>query len=278
MPALRTYAAAISGLAFTVLAPSAFAACGPTSSASPCNPGSVYSASPYQTSPQHIRYGQPYDYLKNITYKQTPNTNVLRIESGAPVAPLSGAPNAFWGGCSNASGAPDMSGVYCGANGAPQMAPPMMAQPRFAPQPRYQGSAYQGRVYGGGQGVTPGHAYVSHNTIVHRVPPVMAPAPTATPTSSYSSSFTSSTQSGGWSQVSGPTVVDGLMATGVYCKQPDVAPAPVMPQQRYQVVRPVIAVRYPVPVALPPVPVASNVPYCSAPAPRHHAGSSRYGH
>lgn len=274
MPALRPYAAALSGLAFTILAPSAFAACGPTQPASMCNPGSVYSASPYQTSPQRVHYSQPYDYLKNVTYKQTPNTNVLRIESGAAVAPLSGAPNAFWGGCSNASGAPDMSNVYCGANGAPQMPRPMMQRPVMA-QPMMQAPAYQGRVYGGGQGITPGHAYVSHNTIVHRVPPVMAPAPAAT---SYSSSSSYSTSnSGGWKQVSGPTVVDGLMATGVYCKQPEAAPAPVMMQQRYQVVRPVIAVRYPVPVALPPVPVASNVPYCSAPAPRYHAGSSRYG-
>lgn len=268
MPALRTYAAAFSGLAFTILAPSAFAACGPTQPASMCNPSSVYSASPYQTSPQHIRYGQPYDFLKNVTYKQTPNTNVLRIESGAAVAPLSGAPNAFWGGCSNSSGAPDMSGVYCGANGAPQMPRPVMAQPVM------QGPAYQGRVYGGGQGITPGHAYVSHNTIVHRVPPVMAPTPVVS-TPSYSASYTSGTQTGGWSKVSGPTVVDGLMATGIYCKQPQ--PAPVQVQQRYQVVRPVIAVRYPVPVALPPVPVVSNVPYCAAPAPRHHASSSRYG-
>lgn len=275
MPALRTYAAAVSGLAFTILAPSAFAACGPTQPASMCNPGSVYSASPYQTSPQHIRYGQPYDFLKNVTYKQTPNTNVLRIESGAPVAPLSGAPNAFWGGCSNSSGAPTMGNVYCGANGAPQMPRPIMQSPVMA-KPVMQGPAYQGRVYGGDQGITPGHAYVSHNTIVHRVPPVMAPAPVVS-TPSYSSSYTSGTQSGGWSQVSGPTVVDGLMATGVYCKQPEAAPAPVRVQQRYQVVRPVIAVRYPVPVALPPVPVASNVPYCSAPAPRHHARSSRYG-
>ncbi len=274
MPAIRPLAALIGGLAFTAFSPAAFAGCGSAAQGpSACNPGSVYTASPYQTAPVNVAYGQPYDYLKTVGFKQTPNMNVLRVQSGAALAPLSGAPNAFWGGCSNASGAP-VSGPYCGAQAAPR---PVMA-PQIAPRPVYRPASRPVQLAPAPvtQNRLQGHAYVSYDTIVHRVPPVVATASETaqlrsrqTVTSSYGGS---SYGSGGWKQVSGPTVVDGMLATQVLCKQPDPAPVMAQAQQSYQVVRPVVEVRYPVPVQV----QAQSLPYCSAPAPRKHAG--RYGY
>jgi len=264
MPALRPLTALIGGLAFTAISPAAFAGCGGYAGqpVNACNPGAVYSASPYQTAPVQVAYGQPYDYLNSVNFKQTPNVNVLRVQSGAALAPLSGYPTAFWGGCSNSAGAPS---PYCGAPAA---------RPVYAPS-----SAPVSSVQYGNAGLTPGHAYVSHNTIVHRIPPVVAtPSETAMlrsrQTTSYSSysapSYSAGTSvgtsvGGGWKQVSGPTVVDGMLATQVLCKQPEPAPAQV--SQSYQVVRPVIEVGYPVPVAV-------RGPVCEAPKKRK---GFRYG-
>ena len=271
MPALRPITALIGGLAFTAFSPAAFAGCGGYAGqpANACNPGAVYSASPYQTSPVQVAYGQPYDYLKNVGFKQTPNVNVLRVQSGPALAPLSGAPSAFWGGCSNSAGAPS---PYCGA---PAARPVYAAQPAYSPAP--VAAPAPAPVSYGNASSAQGHAYVSYNTIVHRVPPVVATPSEASvlrsrqttsyASSSYGTSYGASS-TGGWKQVSGPTVVDGMMATQVLCKQPDPAPARTQVTQSYQVVRPVVQVGYPVPVA-----VRGNV--CAAP---QRGARGRYGY
>ena len=213
MPALRSYAVLATGLATFAFAPAAFAGCAPAPMVSPCYTGAMQSAAPYRAAPKNVHYSQPYAHLKSVTYKQTPTTNVLRVQSRAPVAPLSQAPTQFWG--SQQTRRDPMS---------------------YPPQQSYAAPAHTVD-----SNITQGHAYVSHNTIVHRVAPVMAPAGTV-PTQSTASST-------GWNQVSGPTMVDGLMATQVVCKAPE--PARVQTRTQYQVVRPVIGVRYPVRVAVP---------------------------
>lgn len=100
MPALRPLAALVGGLAFTAFSPAAFAGCTgfAAQAASPCDPGSVYSATPYQTAPVNVAYGQPYDYLKNVAFKQTPDVNVLRkkeAEEKAAITLRSSHPH-FW--------------------------------------------------------------------------------------------------------------------------------------------------------------------------------------
>lgn len=272
MPALRPLAVLVGGLAFTAVSPAAFAGCG-APAASACNPGAVYSATPYQTAPVQVAYGQPYDHLSTVNFKQTPNVNVMRVQSGAALAPLSGAPTQFWGGCSNASGAP-VSSPYCGA---PAARPRPALGPSYAPAPAYRPAPAP--MQSGSTALTPGHAYVSHNTIVHRMPPVMAtPSEAAMLRSRQTTSYASSSYSapsysagtsvgGGWKQVSGPTVVDGMLATQVLCKQPEAPARYAQVSQSYQVVRPVVEVGYPVPVA-----VRGNV--CAAPKPR---GFGRYG-
>ncbi|MEE9346724.1 MAG: hypothetical protein V3U82_00920 [Robiginitomaculum sp.] len=281
MPALRLLAATISGLAFVSVAPAAFAGCG--TAASGCAPSVAYSSSPYQTAPMGVHYGQPYQHLRTVAFKQTPNVNVMRIQTGAPMAPLNRAPSNFWQNCgSNASGAPT---PYCGVNAPRRMAPVPVARPVMAMRPAPVAYAAP-RVYGDNT-LTPGHAYVSHNTIVHRVAPVMAApsyipsyaptysapysAPVASPSVSVQGPYASA---GGWKQVSGPTMIDGMLATKVVCKQPaPVAQAPVMTmqtrQRAYQVVRPVVEVRYPVAVQAP-----YAGPVCSSPVRGGRYGSS----
>ncbi len=41
----------------------------------------------------------PYGYLKSFAYKNTPNVNVMRVHSRAPVVGLNDVPNGFSGGC-----------------------------------------------------------------------------------------------------------------------------------------------------------------------------------
>ncbi|PHS41587.1 MAG: hypothetical protein COA91_02090 [Robiginitomaculum sp.] len=51
----------------------------------------------------HTYNSVPYGYLKTFTYKNTPNVNVMRVHSRAPVVGLNDAPNGFSGGCSPVS-------------------------------------------------------------------------------------------------------------------------------------------------------------------------------
>lgn len=266
MPARQFYAAMLSGAAFLAIAPAAFAGCNINNG--PCAPGVNYTSAPYRTAPINVHYGQPFEHLSSVTYKQTPNVNVLRVQTGADYAALDQAPGAYWQDCKNSSGAPV---AYCGGGqSAGRFGPaPAMPMPRPAPSAMsgsfMSGASVQGfdlghtsrSGYTGGPVVnTPGHAYVSHNTIVHRMPAQWGQSQYSS--SSYSPSGQSATSSGGWRQVSGPTVVDGMLATQVICKDP--APAPVVQKQAYQVVRPVIAVRYPVVIPRP-----AGQPLCAAP-------------
>ena len=288
---LKYLLSAALGGAFTVAAAAPALAgsnCG-TVAGDRCNPGYVYSQSPVMTSPVSTHYGQPYDHLRRAEYVQTPQINVTRIETGRRLASLSDAPSHSWAGCGGASA------VTCAAPApAPIMARPMpMAAPVvMAPAPApvmrsysashsYDASKFQSRQYGTTDFV-PGIAHIPTSIVDRSVANrdailasgTVVAQPVLHTNSSYSTVSTASTSNTvaynadgtSWSKASGPTFVDGMYASEVLCKQP----APMQQriqvhQQAYQVVRPVVNVPYPVPVAVP------------GPTVNVRGGDSRYG-
>ncbi len=248
------------GLIMAGLAPVSFAGGGCYGAANLCNPGINVTASPYVNQPMGINYAQPYDYLTSATYNQAPHMNVTRIETGAPRTTLDQAPGAYWGGCA--------AGTYCGGPvAAPIAAPapaayapvayaPTVSAPQtYVASGDYNPSNFASRQYGDASFV-PGIAYLPSSYVERGT----AERDAAVASTSYRASTSHSTLSassgtsvgGGWNRVSGPTMIDGMLATEILCK--DEAPAPVaVPQyqvqtQAYRVVRPIVAVPYPVPV------------------------------
>ena len=241
---------AIGGVLFAgVSSSSAHAGCF-SGNATSCAPTfQAHPAPMYQAAPIHT-YGQtPYGYLKNFGYKNTPNVNIMRLHSRAPVVGLSDRPIQFSAGCN------PNSTVYCRAPQGPRfISAPKVARPvsiELYPKP------------------TP---YVA---------PVM-PAPRPVPRNVIgrvvTGQYSYQPQGGGqyWEKTSGPTIVDDLPATQILCRREAPRPAPV----NVRVVSPVIGVPYPVPT---PVPYPVYTPECRsanmptlAGAPRH-MGASRYG-
>jgi len=262
--------------------------CG-TVSGDRCNPGYVYSQSPVVSAPISTHYGQPYDHLRRSEYVQTPQINVTRIETGRRHASLSDAPAHAWAGCGGGHGQ-----ITCAAPApAPIMARPMPVMPApvmMAPAPvvapaplrsysashSYDASKYVSRQYGSADFV-PGIAHIPTSIVDRSVAnrdAILASGTTvAQPVlhtnSSYSTVSNTVAQNmdgTSWTRASGPTFVDGMFASEVLCKQPaPAAPRVQVHQQAYQVVRPVVNVPYPVPVAVP------------GPVVDARGGQSRYG-
>ncbi|WP_017931225.1 hypothetical protein [Robiginitomaculum antarcticum] len=239
------------------LAGSGCAAAGPAGSdcavGDRCNPGYVYSKSPVQTAPMGVHYGQPYDHLRRSEFVQTPQINVTRIETRAAMAELSDAPSHYWKGC-GASGQ-----AICA-----RPAPRPVYRPAPPPPPAVDCSV-------------PTRVVCIQNAPQPIAAPVFRPLPAPAPHPVYTAPVSGSTAISGssvvavnsdgtsWTQASGPTSVDGLYASSVLCKQPAPAPAPVttvVQQHRFQVVRPVVNVHYPV-----PAPGCAPPPRNIAPAP-----------
>lgn len=230
-----------------------------------CNPGYIYSKSPVQTAPMSVHYGQPYDHLRRSEFVQTPQINVTRIETRVSPADLSDAPAHYWKGCGGAGQ------VICA-----QPAPAPVYRPAPPPAPAIDCSV-------------PTRIVCIQNAPQPIAAPIARPMAVAAPAPRpvYSAPVYGSTVVSGsstvavnrdgssWTQASGPTTVDGLQATAVLCKQP--APVTTLVQQhRFQVVRPIVNVHYPVQLATP-------APACAPRAAPHPApygmpqNDGRYG-
>ncbi len=273
-----------------------------------CNPGvTLHHGGADRLAPIGAYSTAPFGYLKTVEYKNTPNVNIMRIRSRAPMISLNDRPSAFTGGCNPAST------TYCRAGqGRPVSIALSPAPVIMAPAPRvvavgggYNPANAAPRQYGSLDFV-PGIAHVP-TSIIDRSPithidgvpqpqvrsvttaamsrPVMnAPAyrmpirPTRPMGGNVlghvnAGSYTYQPEGGGayWEKTSGATIVDGLPATQILCRRQAPRPAPVT----VNVVRPVIGV--PRPVAT-PVPV--NVGCAPAPMPMMagaRGGNSRYG-
>lgn len=274
--------------------------CG-TVSTDRCNPGYVYSQSPVVSSPVSTHYGQPYDHLRRFEYVQTPQINVTRIETGRAHASLSDAPAHMWPGCGGhgqlTCSTPAPAPIMARPMPAPVMAAPM-PMPVAAPAPvmrsysashSYDASKLVSRQYGSTDFV-PGIAHIPTSIVDRSVANrdailasgTVVAQPVLKTNSSYatvSNTVAQNSDGTSWTKASGPTFVDGMYASEVLCKQPAPMQQRVQVQQRaYQVVRPVVNVPYPVPVAVPgPVTnVRGHSRYgqagCAAPAPRPMAG------
>lgn len=291
----RSILTALGGLALAGFSATASAGGNCNASGTACNPGMAYGPSaPYVTQPMMTNYHQPYSHLSSVLYRQTPVVNVTRVQTGAQHAPLNAAPTSFWQGC--------QSGAVC-RQPAPVMRAPVMPAPRpvvMAPAPRPVMAPpaprpdLTPRQYGDASFV-PGIAHVP-TSVVDRSPVTRdaalrqnGHALTGTP-SVHSNSYASTRPYSGasshaasgnvvsgmqadgsyWEKASGPTFIDGMLATEILCKTqaaPMRVQAPVRVQQQYQVVRPVIGVPTPVPTPV----------YCNAPAQQHAMKGGRYG-
>ena len=154
----RLFAASLTGaLLAGVASTAAFAGCGPSGYCSPsimayegvpsavcntpapapsCNPGvTVYPGGADRLAPIGAYSTAPFGYLKTFEYKNSPNVNIMRIRSRAPMVSLADRPSAFTNGCNPSSTA------YCRAdqgrpvnvtfNAAPVVAAPVYAAPRL---------------------------------------------------------------------------------------------------------------------------------------------------
>ena len=280
-----------------------------------CNPGVVVhpgGADPLAA--VHTYANAPYGYLKTFDYKNSPNVNVMRVRSRAPMVNLNDVPTGYRGGCN-----PSTTG-YCRAGGARPMAAPMpVMRPMLRPMPRpmivqapvmrapvevrtgqgYNPANFASRQYGSNV-LTPGTAHIP-TSIVDRSPithiggvpqqrvssvttvngtygqgysnprPVMgmrpAPRPAMRPrmggnvighVSGGSYTYRTAGTPDYWEKTSGATVVDGLPATQILCRRSGTAGT----SRTVNVVRPVIGVPRPVPVAVrvPVRPVCGTAP------------------
>lgn len=291
----RSILTALGGLALAGFGTAASAGGNCNASGTVCNPGVAYGPSaPYVTQPTQVNYQQPYSHLNTVHYRQTPVVNITRVQTGVAAAPLNAAPTSFWQGCQPSAHA----GSVCRRPAPrPVMAPiaprPVVVAP--APRPVVVAAAPQPdltpRQYGDASFV-PGIAHVP-TSVVDRspvtrdaalrqnghaligTPDLTSPAP-FTSHSTSSSSMVSGVQSDGtyWEKASGPTIIDGMLATEILCKKqaapaPVRVAAPVQVRRQYQVVRPVIGVPVPVPTPA----------YCNSARGGHYAvKGQRYGH
>ena len=250
----------------------------------------------------------PYGYLKTFAYKNTPNVNIMRVHTRAPLVALNDVPTGFRGGCN-----PATTG-YCRAGSArPVMAPSTAPVPAPVPVQVRIGSGYNqanfaSRQYGNNI-LTPGIAHIP-TSIVDRSPithiggvpqqqvssvttvngtygpgysnprPVMRPRQMGGNVIGHVSGGSYTYRTAGtpdyWEKTSGATVVDGLPATQILCRR---AGTPGT-SRTVNVVRPVIGVPRPVPVAVRvPVAVHGSVrPVCrTAPMPMQRPMSPMAG-
>ncbi|MBL4853142.1 MAG: hypothetical protein JKY25_02760 [Robiginitomaculum sp.] len=192
----------------------------------------------------------PYGYLKTFKYKNSPDVNVMRIHSRAPLVRLNNAPTGFTnagvtnvGLTNRCAPAPTR---YCRSSGArlPAFTAPVVPRPIFARAP------------------LPSMRLPAAPVYKMRPRPVMS-APRGGNILGYVSGGTRTYQPEGggryWEKVSGPTTVGGLRATQILCRRETPKPAPVT----VNIVRPVIGVPHavPTPFAVPMQPVR---PVCGA--------------
>ena len=227
----------------------------------------------------------PYGYLKTFEYKNTPNVNVTRVRSRAPMINLNDVSTGYSGGCKPAATS------YCQTGGARLVQMPRPIMPAPVAQVRVGAGNHQAnlapRQYGDNV-LTPGIAHIP-TSIVDRSPithidgvPQQSVNSVTTGSGSYGGGYSTARRvapaisrpisrsmggniighvSGGsytytkpgtpdyWEKTSGPTSVDGLPATLIICRRPGTAGA----TQTVNVVRPVIGVPYaaPTPVRVP---------------------------
>ena len=274
----RSILTALGGLALAGFGTAASAGGNCNASGTACNPGVAYGPSaPYMTQPTQVNYQQPYSHLNTIQYRQTPVVNITRVQTGVAAAPLNAAPTSFWQGCQPGANA----GSVCRRPAPrPALAPiaprPVVVAP--APRPVVIAAAPQPdltpRQYGDASFV-PGIAHVP-TSVVDRSPitrdaalrqnghALIGTPNLSAPTVSHHTSYSHSSASTGvmasavqrdgtyWEKASGPTIIDGMLATEILCKKqaapaPVRVAAPVQVRRQYQVVRPVVGVPVPVP-------------------------------
>ncbi|PHR92331.1 MAG: hypothetical protein COA69_08105 [Robiginitomaculum sp.] len=188
--------------------------------------------------PIHIYGQQPYGYLKQFAYKNTPNVNIMRLHSRAPLISLGDRPVAFTNGCMPSST------VYCRA---PQILPaPMPVPAPYIAPPTLIAMPQQYR----------------QTSFATQSAHIAAPAP------SYSGN------NGYWEKASGPALIDGLPVSQILCRRAAPCPVPVSapvpvpmpvpvhvqvpvyvpapPPINVRVVRPIIGVPVPVPTPIAP--------------------------
>ncbi|MBL4869637.1 MAG: hypothetical protein JKX72_01650 [Robiginitomaculum sp.] len=180
--------------------------------------------------------------MKTFAYKNTPNVNIMRLHSRAPLVTLADRPIAFTGGCN------PRSSVYCRApHNSFQRVPSNLAYaPTVQRLPRTQ-PAPQALPYIAPP--APVASYSTHKSYTVNVPNA-APLPSTLPSSNVIGNVVTNQYSyqpagGGnyWEKASGPTLVGGLPATQIICRRQAPRPAPVT----VRVVSPVIGIPVPVP-------------------------------
>ncbi len=198
---------------------------------------------PTTVDPVVITTSQPLDHLRSVRFHGSPHVNITRLYGQGQTVGITDAPRAFTGGCHPSSthyGSPNAH-QYCGQNTSATQA---------APQPVRLAAP------------TPKPVHVQAPAPVQIAPPAPQPLSIAPPPpiSDY------------WEKTSGPTIVDGMPATQVFCRRPVPVPTPVH--------RPVIGVPVPVPTPVYPSCYNPSSRYAAEPVlaggPKYSRGS-RYG-
>ncbi len=222
----RFISAAIGSVLLAGVSTAAFAGCG-IAPAPNCNPGVVsYPGAVNPLAPVGMYSTAPYGYLKSFAYKNTPNVNIMRLHSRAPLVNLNDAPSQFTGGCNPSST------VYCRK---PQRPAVVMPRQYIAPVASAPTIVYAPRP-APVRTIVRTAPVVSTRTIVRTAPVVSRlPAPQISASGGY------------WEKTAGPSIVDGLPATQILCRRQAPRPASMPAPVSVRVVRPVIGVPQPVP-------------------------------
>ncbi len=228
--------------------------------------------------PMTVNITQPMGHLRSVKFNRAPNVSIMRVHGMGPTAGLQDAPSGFTNGCH------PTSTQYCRQSvgrpvsvtfNQPQPAP-FIATPAPAPVisnavPRQYGdntltpgiahipTSIVDRSSANAQAVLNSGRTVRQSTQLGGIAPQQRMV-----TSSASSRINGPVASDGsyWEQVSGPTMFGNTLATKVVCKRQ--APRPVLNAVR--VVRPIVGVRYPVPVPVPVQAGCVQAPFGQAPS------------
>lgn len=295
---MRNYRLAVtllSGLGLATLSTPALAGgCGSfNTSAKSCSPSVIVSKSQPRFDPMKVNIRQPMGHLRSVQYSRSPNVSITRIHSMAPSASLADTPNGFTGGCH-----PQSTG-YCRSQSV--QAPPRMMAPMpvidnrtprqygdasFVPGIAHVPTSHVDRSVENNQAALNSGRAVAQSTVRGGMAPGrLNPSYVQSDnTQSMSSNYMGHTPYQGpqmqnmgasngtyWEQTSGPTMIDGMMATKVMCKRAMPQRPMPAPMVRTQVIHPVIGV--PVPY---PVPMRGPV-HCANMAPPMMAGGMGHG-
>lgn len=218
-----------------------------------CAPSVVVRDSRPVFDPVNVVINQPMGHLRSVHYSRSPNVSITRIHSLDQGPNLMDTPSGFTGGCHATSTR------YCSGERRAIAAPtpaPVVDNSRF--QPRQYGDAtfvpgiahvptsYVDRSVENAQAaLNSGRAVPQSRTLGGTAPNPSMVRNTGPRVTMYQNPVASQ---GSWEQVSGPTMIGGMMATKVMCKR----------ATQTQVVRPIIGVPVPVPVDCAGVPHAGH--------------------